>query len=539
MHLFLHNTFEHILEILPTLYRQIHAFSVEEKKTFRKHLTTGRGRKGNSDKVGLFELFADKKMTPEVITLAVFRARCGNQKTKDDFRSSQKELLEELLDFIIRKDPYAQNQLFEREIARADKLVQLREFDLAYFQLEYINKQLAFHDHPYISGLVLRKMQMLIQFVKSKSWKEDFTSLINAEMMLANDAKTRTKAYHLQLIVGMRMSRSWFIKTNEDQTEFLHEISEYEVGSVDSDISFNTFIYISKAHSRVFKMLNDYESAFQLQIKLVSRLEEQSSLLLKQKPVLLFTEYLDAADLCYRTGRTNDVETYLIKAEHASNSCKDDSAMRQILLTHTRCLVYYKYGTNDQLSAAATRLHKALEFRISEASEIQLPVLLSTTMKCHLKLGDKRVIDWCYGVANGLSGEKRRDFIQIIQVIRLCSLYAICKPRDNMVYVDTYPEFQNDVLFVKTQLRGAANEIPLERAVLQCFLQMCQSNRIDQHLKLLSTLMKSLTNMAAKGFIYQEQFYQVFDVRNWIVEQTERLKCPPNTQKNGHPADNQ
>lgn len=140
----------------------------------------------------------------------------------------------------------------------------------------------------------------------------------------------------------------------------------------------------------------DYEKGFQSQLTLVRKLAINFEQLKIQKPELLFSEYLDLADLSYRTGRTGFAEEQLNFAEGCIPLINDNNSYRIASVLNIRCNMAYRYKNIEDLKEQATILSDAYINLFSNAPAQHVPIIIGTLLKSFLKLENYKLIDFWY-----------------------------------------------------------------------------------------------------------------------------------------------
>lgn len=513
------NTLEAIHSILKNL-------SKSEKERFVNAYTNSGNKQRYKDRVTLLlELEEVKIVDTEIIKVAWSKKTLG-QKNDRAFQNAQRNLLDDLLHYLVTINPYSQNHPFEKEMMYADKLVQLGLHDLAYQRFKEILGLLESHNNPHWQGVVLRKMQMLIaklNVVDTQKEKE-FDFYVNLEKTIAEGALFNTEIYHFQLKLGKAITEGWVIQTQEDKEQFVSWL-DFKILSIDNThLPLTTFIYWAKVRTAAYRTLMDYEKAFQSQLSLVKKLDSNIEQFKTQKPVLLYSEHLDLADLCYRTGRITFAEEQLLLVEEYIQLINDNNEYRLASIMNLKCNIAYRHYSNQVLSQQIDVLNETYIQQFETAPALQVPIIIGTLLKSSLKLGNLTLIDYWYERIKSANEKVRRNNIFIIHIIYACRAYMACNPQFNINYMELGPEYIARILYIKNYVRGNKQELLLEKMIVSAFEELIEQKRREEHIAIFKGLLKSLGELPFNGYIYQEQIYEIFDIRNWIIEQITRLK---------------
>ena len=158
------------------------------------------------------------------------------------------------------------------------------------------------------------------------------------------------------------------------------------------------------------------------------------------------------------------------------------------------------------------------------APALQVPIIIGTLLKSSLKLGNLTLIDYWYERIKSANEKVRRNNIFIIHIIYACRAYMACNPQFNINYMELGPEYIARILYIKNYVRGNKQELLLEKMIVSAFEELIEQKRREEHIAIFKGLLKSLGELPFNGYIYQEQIYEIFDIRNWIIEQITRLK---------------
>ncbi len=512
------------LNHLTTLYNLINELTVEEKEFINGQIQKLLGRKRNADYIKLYYAISKTPIFDEKQIVTRWIGQYDYSKAIRFFYEAQPILLSLLLDFLHHYNPYNNTHTYERDILDADKLGSRGLFDAAFEYYSEILKKLYVHDNPYLQGALIHKMYMLIPHLKSFDKKKEFIRLTILEKQIANEAKLFSDVYHLQLETGYKMSQSVVIKKQDDRNKLIETLNLDILNESRENISFTTYIYLAKVKTFLFRMLNDIEKAYQSQLNLVSKQREFYPLLLDQKPFLLYSELLDLSDLSFRTNRINEAFCLLDEVENILPKIKDKKRTRYGAVLNTRCLIFYyhnlpKDGLKYILELDLFSIHNK-----KDISDMHYPILLCTLIKCYLKLSDYAKIEYWHDKALTIKKGLRQDFLSMINIMYLLCLYEQCKVYPNLVIIEVSEKFKNELQIIKHFFKGNIKEIPFEKLILNHFLDLSESRRCKEHIKIFDHLLKLLEQLPRKGFVYQDQFYQIFDLKAWIIQQIKRLK---------------
>lgn len=535
-------TLSFTMEILPGLFQLIHTLPPKERELLSNRLTSGRGRKEFSEKARLLDcLLRPKTFDAD----ALFNAWSGADKrrTAKAFRELQVDLLDELMDFKILMSPFSNMHVFEADIMRADKLAEVGLVDLAYMYYKKAADGLVFYNQPYVLGMVYRKMQKLNATLRNYDREKELTKVTKLEKQLAKELPELINAYHLQQDITALMRRQKFIIKTEDKVKINSRFRPKLNQLSNSAFSIMGTVYVGKAKSLLYRLLNEYELAFQAQLKIIQYLHKHKTHLLRRQPILLLTETVDLADLGYRTGRFEYAIQMLDKAESFIPFLKENVLTRQAYVCNTRVLIAMKTGDIQGLKQVLSKLDQIVQDSFQANNDLQYPVFICTLMKGYLKLGERNlVLDWYQrfvdrkaeahtgGVIERLQGDLRKDHQLIIDLIHLCCLYELSPMRPNGIYIDLHENFTSAAYTFKSSVHGDEKEMPFEKLISKHFIALTQGNHHAFQLDTLTGLLRDLDKLPFKGYFYQEQIYEVFDLRPWILSQVERIKTG-----SGHP----
>lgn len=513
------NTLEAIHSILKKL-------SIKEREGFFTVYTNSGNKQRYKDRVILIAEIEGKKIIDPDIIKIVWSKKSGGQKSDRSFQNAQRNVLDDLLHYLVTQNPYCQNHPYEKEMIFADKLVQLGLHDLAYQRFKEILSLLESHNNPHWQGVVLRKMQMIIAKlnVVDVQKENEFDAYVNLEKTIANDALFNTDIYHIQLKLGKAITEGWVIQTLQDKQKFIEWLN-FKVLSIDGgNLPPTTFIYWAKVRTAAYRTLMEYEKAFQSQLSLIHKLDANIDQLKIQKPVLLYSEHLDLADLCYRTGRITFAEEQLNLVEEYIQLIQDKNEYRLASVLNIRCNIAYRHHSTEQLNQQVSLLHDAYCKLFPSAPALQIPIIIGTLLKSYLKLENFDFIDYWYNLIKTANEKVRKNNIFIIHILYACRAYMACKPHFNIKYMEIDPEFKSRILYIKNYVRGNKQELLLEKMIVEAFEALVQKKGREEHIAVFDALLTSLGKLPFSGYIYQEQIYEIFDIRTWIIEQITRLK---------------
>ena len=311
---------------LLTLYHLINELTIQEKEFVIHQIEKLPGRKRNADYIKLYFAISKTPVFDEKQIVTRWIGQYDYSKAIRFFYEAQPILLDLLLGFLHHHDPFNNAHTYERGVLDADKLGSRGLFDAAFENYSDILDKLYVHDNPYLQGTLIRKMYMLIPHLKSFDKKKEFARLTQLEKQIASEAKLFSEVYHLQLETGYKMSQSVVIKKEADRNNLIKTLNLDILNESRENISFTTYIYLAKVKTYLYRMLNDTENAFKSQLKLVSKQREFYSLLLEQKPFLLYSELLDLSDLSLRTNRISEAFSLLDEVENILPKIKIKSA---------------------------------------------------------------------------------------------------------------------------------------------------------------------------------------------------------------------
>ena len=152
------------------------------------------------------------------------------------------------------------------------------------------------------------------------------------------------------------------------------------------------------------------------------------------------------------------------------------------------------------------------------------PILICTLIKCYLKHSDYTKIEYWHDKALTIKKDLRHDFLSMIHIMYVLSLYEQCEVLPNLVTIEVTENFKNELQTLKHFFRGNIKDIPFEKLIVKHIIDLSGSRRCDEHKKIFEHFLKSLEQLPRKGFVYQDQFYQIFDLRVWIFQQIKRVQ---------------
>lgn len=143
-------------------------------------------------------------------------------------------------------------------------------------------------------------------------------------------------------------------------------------------------------------------------------------------------------------------------------------------------------------------------------------------MKCWLAVKDYDKVKYWFGNRTGIKPIVRLDSYFIIYVIFVCSLYEQIVIIGKTVSLP--PGFKNWVENLRSMQKNNKMFLPLETSVVETLLQLAESDKKELHIKLLTSLLKKLNQLPARGHVYQEQFYRIFNLKGWVTEMFIKLR---------------
>lgn len=513
------NTLEAIHSILSSL-------SKKEKEGFVATFTSSGNKQRYKDRLILLLEFENIKIVDTEIIKLAWSQKIQGPKNDRAFQNAQRNLLDDLLHYLIILNPYCQNHPFEKEMMYADKLVQLGLHDIAYQRFKEILVLLESHNNPHWQGVVLRKMHKIFSQLKELDINRDkeFDVIVNMEKSIVDRAVISTDIYHFKLNLGKSITAGWVLQTLTDKKEFVDWFSSKILTIDDRNLPLASFAYLTKAKTEAYRILMDYEKGFQSQLTLVRKLAINFEQLKIQKPELLFSEYLDLADLSYRTGRTGFAEEQLNFAEGCIPLINDNNSYRIASVLNIRCNMAYRYKNIEDLKEQATILSDAYINLFSNAPAQHVPIIIGTLLKSFLKLENYKLIDFWYNRIKERKDVVRKNNMFLVQIIYACSAYMPITPQFNIHKMALDPEFEVTIRNVNNSISHKNHKLFFEKLIIKKFLLLSNQKERVKHIEIFTDLLKELGNLPFNGYIYQEQIYEIFDIRNWIIEQITRLK---------------
>jgi hypothetical protein len=512
------------LNHLTTLYNLIHELTIEEKEFVNSKIEKLPGRKRNADYIKLYFAISKTPIFDEKQIVTRWIGQYDYSKSIRFFYEAQPILLDLLLELLHHHNPLNNAHIYERQILDADKLGSRGFFDAAFEYYSDVLNKLYVHDNPYLQATLIRKMYMLIPQLKSFDKKKELTKLIQLEKQIASEEQLFSEVYHLQLETGYKMSQSVVIKKEADKNILIETLNISILNDTRENISFTTYIYLAKVKTFIYRMLNDKEKAYQSQLKLVTKQREFYTLLLEQKPFLLYSELLDLSDLSWRTNRITEAFSLLDEVESILPKINDKKRKRYGAVLNTRCLIYYYH---NQPYDGLKLIHELDLFCLKnkkEISDMHYPILLCTLIKCYLNFSNYSKVEFWHEKALTIKKGLRYDFHSIIHILYVLSLYEQCEVLINLVTIEVTEKLKIEVQLLKHFFRGKSIDIPFEKIITKHMIDLSGSRRCEEHIKILEHFLKSLEQLPRKGYIYQDHYYQIFDIRNWILQQMERVR---------------
>jgi len=513
------NTLESIQSILKNLAK-------EERGRFITSYTESGNKLRYKDRVVLLLEILNKTTIDSQIIKIPWAKKLRGQKSDRAFQNAQRKLLDDILHYLVTQNPYCQNHPYEKEMILADKCVQLGQFDEAYNRFKKILNLLQAQNSLYWQGIVLRKIHKITSKLTNvnEATEKELETFANLEKTVAEQIIPDTEVYHFQLKLGKRITEGWVIRTTKDRKEFIEWFNSKILSIDDTNLTITPFAYITKAKTAAYRILLEYEKAFQTQLTLVRKLDSNIDQLKVQKPDLLFSEYLDLADLSYRTGRITFAEEQLSRVEACLPFINDNNEYRTASILNIRCNIAYRYKHLDELSIQASLLSDTYKNLFATAPALHVPIIIGTLLKSFLKLENYKLIEYWYDRIKHSTDEVRKNNIFLIHIIYACSAYSTLKPQFNFNKMEIDSEFKSTILNVNSYISQKNQDLYFEKLIVKKFLYLADSKEREKHITIFSGLLAELGKLPFEGYIYQEQIYEIFDIRNWVIEQITRLK---------------
>jgi len=442
------------------------------------------------------------------------------------FENAKTSLKTKILEAKTISNRYQLGGIAEKNLQIAEVYIQQQNLEQAYLLLGDTIADVTICIHPIYKLQVLHKLIWLHHLINVKGNQKQLKYLTQLLDSAAHDVNRFHTIYQFNLEVTNFYKQTLILKSEESKNK-LSVLNKSKLLALHPDeVEHTTATYLLKTKSMLQSLSLDTDTMLQTIQLLCAKMRVYEGYYLNSSYYINFiAEHINLSILAAQKDNIILLESTISYVQAILEKVTTHTYVPAFKAQCQLAFALYYYYKNDLF-----QLEQQLQIADDSfcALNIRTPNIIQdniklTLMKCWLTLNNFDRVTFWYGKRSEKSAIVRLDTFYIKHIIYFCACYeqsSIDKTQNNITVINNCGAIYIDLSTMYT-LRKA--NLPLEHTVNTAFKILSKNAPIQHHKKALSNLSQKLTNLAIEGHTYQEQFYRIFDLRNWLLKMLQKL----------------
>lgn len=511
---------------LVALHKLLHQLPPDQMKAIAKHITSLPGRSRYSDYIKLYHALNSNAVFDEKKILNDWIFQFNEKKSIKYYQEAQYDLLKFLITIEIGIDPFSGRNPLEKRQMIADHLAKLDLMDLAFDHYEALTTDLQTLGFVHLAVSVVYKQLNIVPYTSRYNRPEVIPTLLAKLKALDGESAIYTNAYLAHYDFGAKYLNSPWPRSKMALKTLTAYIDTIVTPHKDNnELGLMTRLFLQKLIVWNARFAFNYPEAFEAQLIIINLIEDHKELITLERPALIYSEYLEIADLASRLYLFKSSNLFLLQAETAVELQKDSRVYRKTAILHTRLLLHQRAGRFEDALTLVENLISALDEQWQAIPETHRIIIIGTILKSLLQNKDyllfNKLFDLYYN--KEMNKSSRIDHWHLILLLGFCNAYEQRSVLANGVYLEQLNSLITYINKTKAHFRLNDKQFPFEKTWYTYMLRLAESNRIEQHKLILQGLLVDLNKFEDKELHYQQYFYEVFDFRDWVTKEIKLL----------------
>ena len=529
------------LSSFESLQQLINSLNAAEKDAIRQRSLVKHNRNGPATYIKLYDLMQKNPSADEEMIFNRWirtHVKMVNKHAFENARTQLKNFILESLRGCIVYD----HETVQQKIEYADILISKGMKEEAFKMLNSVEfSQNDAHSHLY-NIIINYKKILLIPYVNKHDTEVMVKHTLKENSKLIAESEIFNEIYAFNIEVGMLARTTTIVKTRLQREKasvlFTHPATYIPI----SPLSVKCKTLLFKTYTWLYRIVANNRQAFNYQLLVLQTMLDEENTYLKNQPQVYLSEIADMISLSLRTDDLDKAEYYL---EKYAGICSLLGLNKELnLLVQNNYKINIELAKNT-LTADNEILHKQLLLLKSNPWRIQrghFASFLFTVMKGFFITGQYKTVINCYAELLQDEPKEREDVLFCAELIYTLSLYHL-QPLDLRYHMfETTKLFRDQAESLQRRLRSSKEDLPLELNLSNCLRNLANKSRFKHHIQVIRKLLINQEALEAKGYIYQEQFYRLFNVQKWAEQHIaflEKYEPKKGDEKSHRPGSNQ
>lgn len=496
-----------------TLQYLINGLNANEKQVIEQRSLIKHNKNGPASIIKLYKLILKNPTFDEEMVYNRWVRTHTKMQSKHAFENVRTQLKFFILETLRFIDSQGKDSL-QQKLDYAEILIKKGLKEEAFKILNSIGKKIEDFSDPLYFTIINYKKLTLIPFIDRQDTEQCVQQTLKECSNYINESDLYNRLFDFNMQVGMLARNTTVIKTKvqRERLEYLLSKARGFLPPNSDNLLYKSLLY--KSLSWLFRIAGDYKQTFKYQLLLLEAMEEGNHLL-NIMPQSFLSEIADMINICLHNKSYQDAEKYikqysLICTNQGLNKEHNLFVINNYKISFT--LAMNKLVQDDEILHKQLMLLKLRPWRIQKG---HFTTFIFVVMKGFFATGQYKTVINCYAELLHEEPHEREDLLFFSELLYTLSLYLL-QPLDLRYHmVESTKLFKEQAESLQRRLRVKNEDLPLELNLSNCLRQLANKSRFKHHIEILVKLLNNFEQLEKQGCTYYDQFYRMFDIKNW------------------------